>query len=83
MEDVGDLPKRPLDDFEAEALEKIRTGEEVVTQATLNRIQMVGAVRALSTCIHCHGGNEGDLLGAFSYEILRNPPIESLGGEMN
>ena len=55
-------------------------GEEVISRATHNRILMMGSLRATENCLQCHAVNEGDLLGAFSYEFLRDPqstPVKS------
>lgn len=67
---------RNVNDFEAAALAKLKAGEELVIQATLNRIRMVGAVRSSRTCLQCHSGKENDMLGAFSYEFLRSPKVK-------
>ena len=65
---------RDLDTFETEALEKLSAGEEIVLHASENRIRMLGSVKCETSCIDCHAGSkEGDVLGAFSYEILRSP----------
>jgi hypothetical protein len=32
---------------------------------------MLGAIRSTRQCLSCHGGNRGDLLGAFSYVFTR------------
>jgi hypothetical protein len=34
---------------------------------------MLGAARSVSQCIKCHDGERGDLLGAFSYYLQRQP----------
>ena len=64
-----------LTDFEAKALKALREGEEVVTEATTNEIHMVGAVRAAKQCTACHDVKRGTLLGAFSYDLRRDPPV--------
>jgi hypothetical protein len=48
-----------------------------VLEATTNRILMVGAIRAAKQCTSCHAVERGDLLGAFSYELLRDPAIKA------
>lgn len=63
---------RPLDDFESNALQKIRTGEFIVTEPADPNLRMVGAIRAGETCIECHAVKAGELLGAFSY-VLKKP----------
>jgi len=77
MEELGtDTAKtRELNKFEAEAIEKLKSDEEVLVRATLNRILMVGAIRAQKSCLQCHASKVDDLLGAFSYEILRKPKV--------
>lgn len=66
---------RGLDEFETAAVEKIRRGDDVQTLSTLNRIQMLGAVRTTKMCLQCHDIPDGTLLGGFSYEFRRDPPI--------
>jgi hypothetical protein len=73
MEDVRSAKTRPVEDFEAKALKELAGGKEVVAEATTNRIRMVGAIRMASDCMKCHEGNRGDLLGAFTYELVRDP----------
>jgi hypothetical protein len=68
---------RPLSDFEGSALAALRGGEEVVTEATTNHIRMLGALRASTQCLECHQVRRGDLLGAFSYDIQRDPPLKT------
>jgi hypothetical protein len=75
MENLKNAPTRGLDGFETVALKRLQAGEDVVTDATLNRIRMVGALRANKGCLECHTAQRGQLLGVFSYEILRDPPI--------
>jgi hypothetical protein len=75
MENMKKSPTRDLDAFEAEGLKKLQAGEDLHTDATLNRIRMVGSLRARTECLDCHHGERGQLLGAFSYEILRDPPL--------
>lgn len=66
-------PTRELDGFEAAAIRRLLAGEDVATEETLNRIRMVGAVRANVACLECHNVQRGQLLGAFTYELLRDP----------
>jgi hypothetical protein len=74
MSELDGAPTRPLDPFETAALERLRAGEDLVTQVSVNRIRMLGALRAGKQCLECHGVPRGQLLGAFSYELLRDPP---------
>lgn len=67
---------RTLNDFESNSLEKLYAGEEAIMHATPNRLVMLGALRANTTCLQCHSVKENELLGAFSYEFLRDPKVE-------
>jgi hypothetical protein len=75
MQDLKNTPKRELSAFEQKALKRLKAGEDVVTEATMNRIQMMGSLRAGKQCLDCHQVQRGDLLGSFSYEMLRDPPL--------
>jgi hypothetical protein len=37
---------------------------------------MLGSLRAQKQCLECHRVPHGSLLGAFSYELRRDPPIK-------
>ena len=74
MEELEDKPTRDLDSFEADALEKLYDGEDIVTDAHMNRIVMLGSLRASKDCLECHDVDRGDLLGAFSYRLERVHP---------
>jgi hypothetical protein len=83
MDQLDDVPHRALSDFEKAALGALRTQQDVVINQQTNRILMLGAVRASTTCLECHEAPRGKLLGAFSYELVRitgNKTSES-GGE--
>jgi len=77
MEELSgvDVETRPLNSFENENLDRLKEGQNVIAVATRNRIVMLGAIRAGASCIECHSVKNGDLLGAFSYEFLRNPRV--------
>lgn len=77
MNELKDAKTRRLDEFEQLSLETLLKGEDLATEATLNRIQMLGAVRATKQCLECHSVERGDLLGAFSYELRRDPPVKA------
>ena len=51
--------------LEADGLDALRKGDELFVRDH----RMLGAVRATKQCLECHGGNRGDLLGAFSYTL--------------
>lgn len=73
MDQIADTPHRALNNFESVSLPKLNSQEDIVVDQTPNRIQMLGALRAGNTCLECHQGQRGKLLGAFSYELT---PIE-------
>lgn len=61
---------RDLDPFERSALEKLRSGDDlVVDTSTAERIRMFGSLRATKYCLECHAVERGTLLGAFSYDL--------------
>ncbi len=71
MEKLDAYKTRDMNAFEKKAIKKILEGESTVVKATNSRIQMVGALWATKNCLQCHRAKSGDVLGAFSYEILR------------
>jgi hypothetical protein len=75
MENLRRAPTRPLGDFEEKALKNLQGGQDLVTEATVNRIRMLGALRASRQCLQCHNVQHGQLLGSFSYELLRDPAL--------
>ncbi|MFK7769098.1 MAG: hypothetical protein AB8B55_17880 [Mariniblastus sp.] len=79
MEELrGDTAEtRRLSDFEMTSLEELKKGEDVVIMATKNRIQMLGALRASAQCLECHTVKRDQVLGAFSYEFIRQPFLSS------
>lgn len=81
--DGASTPKRPLDEFETEALAKLRAGDEVALRSDDRRMRMLGAIRARKDCLSCHDqAKEGDLLGAFTYTLKlqseETPPAHRL-----
>ncbi len=75
MEELRDAPTRPLDDFEHQALGRLRSDEDVVIRESTNRIQMIGSLRAGKNCLECHSVQRGALLGALTYELVPVQPI--------
>jgi len=61
---------RPLDGFESKALGQLAKGRDVIISTRGPTIRMLGALRAVTTCLECHDVDRGDLLGAFSYELV-------------
>ena len=76
MEELKSARIRDLTEFEAKALKALRAGEDLQIDANLNQIRMVGSMRANNTCLKCHDVSRGELLGAFSYLLQRDPPAE-------
>jgi hypothetical protein len=76
MTELARSKVRDLGEFEQQALKTLQGGDELAADATLNRIRMLGAVRASKQCLECHEAQRGDLLGAFSYELRRDPPVK-------
>lgn len=75
MDELSTAETRDLNRFEASALDQLIAGEELQTASTPNRIVMLGALRASNGCLQCHNVPHGTLLGAFSYELRRDPPV--------
>jgi hypothetical protein len=76
MDALKDNPTRTLSDFEKKGLQVLRGGEDIFTEATTNHIRMMGALRASKQCLECHQVRRGDLLGAFSYDMQRDPQLK-------
>jgi hypothetical protein len=74
MAAVKDTKTRELTEFESNGLKDLSAGKEVVgVDAATNQVRMVGAIRMAGACLKCHEGKRGDLLGAFTYELVRVP----------
>src|SRR5207249_3726473 len=71
MDELGQAATRSLDLFEMSALETLRRGEDLLYSETSGGMRMLGAIRSVKQCVGCHGGERGDLLGAFSYTLGR------------
>ena len=71
---VKDAKTRALTEPESRALKELAGGKDVVVlDAVTNQVRMVGAIRMAAACMKCHEGSRGDVLGAFSYELVRVP----------
>lgn len=77
MDKLKEARTRPLDAFEEQGLKRLQGGQDLVTEATTNRIRMLGSLRAGKQCLDCHRAERGELLGTFSYELLRDPPLRA------
>jgi hypothetical protein len=73
MDELRDAPTRPLTSFERSALAALRKGHDLQVESTADRIHVLGSIRAIKQCSACHDGERGDLLGAFSYSLIREP----------
>lgn len=62
-------PTRELNEFEASALEQLRSQEDLVVHSEGENYQMLGSLRAAKQCLDCHNVQRGELLGAFSYRL--------------
>ena len=71
MDDVKSAPTRPLIPFEDKALQALKGGDDLATEASGDRIRMLGSLRAGKQCLECHEAKRGDLLGALSWELQR------------
>ena len=71
MDELKKTKTRPLDTFEKEGLAEIEKGEELFVRGNGDAARMMGAIRNAKQCVECHGGNRGDLLGAFSYRLKK------------
>jgi hypothetical protein len=69
MDQLKDTATREVDSFEAEGLRAVRKGDDLFARGTDTAARMVGAIRSVTQCVECHGGQRGDLLGAFSYRL--------------
>lgn len=73
MADLRDVPTRPLDAFETAALDRVRQGDDGFAASRGEVVRFVGGIRSAKQCVQCHGGERGDLLGAFAYTLRANP----------
>ena len=48
-----------------------RSGRQLYLRKAQGTILLLGAIRSADQCVKCHGGERGDLLGAFSYRLAR------------
>lgn len=71
MKELREAKTRPLDEFEKNALNALRHGEDIQVESSHEQIRMLGAIRAAKQCLKCHDVERGELLGAFSYGLRR------------
>jgi hypothetical protein len=70
MDQLEEIEHRALNEFEKNALPQLNTQIDLVVDSQPDRIRMLGSVRSSKTCLQCHEGERGKLLGAFSYELV-------------
>lgn len=71
MDKLKGAKTRPLDVFEKEGLAELEKGEDLFVRGKDDSARMMGAIRNAKQCVECHGGQRGDLLGAFSYRLKK------------
>lgn len=75
MNELREAPVRDLDPFERQALTALLAGDDLAADHDAGRVRALGSLRAANQCLECHQVKRGALLGAFSYEFLRDPPV--------
>lgn len=73
MAELSAAPTRPLNDFELDSLKRLLEGAPLIVAPDSDRLRMMGAIRSGDSCLHCHDVENGRMLGAFSYELVRSP----------
>lgn len=76
MKELRGSKTRALTPQEKQSLKLLEDGENLVIASTTNRIVMLGAIRAGRSCQQCHHTERGALLGSFTYELHRDPPVK-------
>ena len=65
------METRDLDLFEVTGVAELSHGKELFVRQRDSVIRMLGALRAIESCVQCHTERKvGDLLGAFSYTFV-------------
>jgi hypothetical protein len=72
MDELRSAATRPLDKFETLGLIAVRHGEDLFISRDGENLRMLGGISSTKQCVVCHGGERGDLLGAFSYTLGRD-----------
>ena len=73
MDELRTAQTRPPDEFETLGLAALQRGEDLFLRQSAEGRRMLGAVRNGRQCQSCHEGTHGELLGAFSYTLVRPP----------
>jgi hypothetical protein len=61
--------RRAITEAERGAIDKLRDGDADVFLPDAKPPRLIGAIRATKSCLDCHEGAAGKLLGAFSYQL--------------
>lgn len=69
---------RNLNPFERRSLQELYAGEDLCIEGRENQVRMLGSLRAIRQCLDCHTVDRGELLGAFSYELVRTAPHQAV-----
>jgi hypothetical protein len=72
MDKLRSAATRPLDKFETLGLIAVRKGKDLFISRDGESLRMLGGISSTKQCVACHGGERGDLLGAFSYTLGRD-----------
>ena len=75
MKSIHRAARRPLLPHEITAVRQLKAGSHAVLVADGTRPVLVGALRATESCLACHEGTKGDLLGAFTYPLVPDQPL--------
>jgi hypothetical protein len=79
-----DVPTRQLTTFESDAIRKLEertsqllkneadtSSKDIVLNESEDSFEMVGALRAINSCLDCHRARRNEMLGAFTYRFSR------------
>jgi hypothetical protein len=73
MKELRKVGTRNLTGFEEKALAALQKGADLASEARADQIHLLGSLRAGQQCLDCHEVQRGTLLGAFSYDLRRQP----------
>ncbi|HMF18739.1 MAG TPA: hypothetical protein VKE98_16140, partial [Gemmataceae bacterium] len=73
MKELRKVGTRSLTVFEEKALASLQKGADLASEARADQIHLFGSLRAGQQCLDCHDVQRGTLLGAFSYDLRRQP----------
>ena len=76
MKGIKDIKTRELDAFEKQALESLRSGDNLKVDRRGAEMRVMGPIYAGKQCLTCHE-NAGEMLGAFTY-VLERQPVKKL-----